>query len=343
MANTTGSAAGKTHGASHKEPSEDWMIVLDNFLDNDEQGNHNRVQHQQFQHSHNKGSSNNLTPLIGTTSVNPSTGTTSSVSRGRTSGASTAASTNSCPPSSNSTSSSQQVSESNAGTDFMENPDLSEEKKAQIRSERKRNREKQRRSDVNSQFAALTELLKRVEGYDLDSDVSDDEDEKETKKRKVNPVGGVMNITPSNRVDLIARTIAVMDRLHQVNRSLRQNVKELRKTLNKVKLGNEKSTNGVNQQGFMNSMMGGAIGGTSFGGGMMMVVPQQMGCQTTQSQGDSQKVIMMKRDGSGRICIYSDFHFTHKLNFIFVFFFVLVSLANDDDGPHDDAESNDEW
>ncbi len=326
MANTTGSGAGKTHGVSHKEPSEDWMIVLDNFLDNDEQGNQHRVQHQQFQHSNNKGSSNNLAPLIGATSVNSSTGVTSSVSQGRTAGSSTGPSTNSCPPSSNSAPSNQQVSESNAGTDFMENPDLSEEKKAQIRSERKRNREKQRRSDVNSQFAALTELLKRVEGYDLDSDVSDDEDEKETKKRKVNPVGGVMNITPSNRVDLIARTIAVMDRLHQVNRSLRQNVKELRKTLSKVKLGNEKSTNGMNQQGFINGMVGGGMGGNSFGGGMMMMVPQQMGCQAPQSQGYSQKVILMRRQSSSQIRLHSNFLFTHKVKLYFPFLLVFLYL-----------------
>lgn len=175
----------------------------------------------------------------------------------------------------------------------------SEDKKAQIRSERKRTREKQRRSDVNSQFALLTDILKRVEDYDMDSDVSDDEEDGETKKRKVKSVG-MVNVAPSNRVDLIARTVAIMERLHKVNRSLRQNVKSLRKTVKKCSStfydsgGDDlKKTGGMNVGGSVNGMGYGGSGvmmnNGNFPGMMMMMAPPTMMGQTTQ-HGDGQQV-----------------------------------------------------
>lgn len=113
-----------------------------------------------------------------------------------------------------------------------------EELKNRIRSERKRSREKQRRTDVNEQFANLMELLKEVEGCDLDSDVSDDEDEtvprKKSRHKKLNAVGA-FKASPTNRVDLISRTVAIIQRLQTVNRTLRQTVKGLRKSLKKLK------------------------------------------------------------------------------------------------------------
>merc|ERR1712085_199885 len=47
---------------------------------------------------------------------------------------------------------------------------LTAAEKARIRSERKRSREKQRRSDVNTQFTDLTALLKKIEAEDVQSD-----------------------------------------------------------------------------------------------------------------------------------------------------------------------------
>ena len=113
-----------------------------------------------------------------------------------------------------------------------------EELTNRIRSERKRSREKQRRTDVNEQFTNLMELLKVVEGCDLDSDVSDDEDEtvprKKSRHKKLNAVGA-FKASPTNRVDLISRTVAIIQRLQTVNRTLRQTVKGLRKSMKKLK------------------------------------------------------------------------------------------------------------
>ena len=245
------------------------MQVLDNFLDADE-SNHPRVYH-----AHHSGSSIASSDHI---VVEEEHGLGHSIVQAENVAVETSmetsvhSTTNDCP---------------NDNLDNLDsNADLTEEMKAQIRSERKRTREKQRRSDVNSQFTSLTELLQRVEGYDLDSDVSDDEDEPETKKRKVNSVGTI-NVAPSNRVDLISRTIAVMDRLHTVNRSLRKNVKGLRKTLKKVNatmIGGDdlKKPDMTNGSNFMNGQMQ----------GMMMMTPQQMGMMGGQNMGsgDGQQV-----------------------------------------------------
>lgn len=156
--------------------------------------------------------------------------------------------------------------------DNLDASDLSEEVKTQIRSERKRTREKQRRSDVNSQFSSLTELLKRVEGYDLDSDVSDDDDESDTKKLKSNSMSAI-NATPSNRVDLIARTIAMLDRLHKVNRSLRKKVKGLRKSVKKMNCFGPGGGD-MKKPGMMNSGM--MFGQNGQFPGMMMMMPGGM-------------------------------------------------------------------
>lgn len=231
------------------------MQVLDNFLDADESN------HQRIHHAHHSGSSTASSDHVAVEEEN-GLDQNSIVQSTNVGGSGTPLATSSV----------HSTTSAAIDTDNLDsNEDLTEEMKAQIRSERKRTREKQRRSDVNSQFTSLTELLQRVEGYDLDSDVSDDENESETKKRKINSVGAI-NVAPSNRVDLISRTIAVMDRLHTVNRSLRQNVKGLRKTLKKVNgtmgggddLNKPDMTNGNN---FMNGQMQ----------GMMMMTPQQMG------------------------------------------------------------------
>lgn len=245
------------------------MQVLDNFLDADE-SNHPRVHH-----AHHSGSSTASSDHI---VVEEEHGLSHSIAQSANAGGGTSLET------------SVHSTTSGAPIDNLDNldsnADLTEEMKAQIRSERKRTREKQRRSDVNSQFTSLTELLQRVEGYDLDSDVSDDEDEPETKKRKVNSVGTI-NVAPSNRVDLISRTIAVMDRLHTVNRSLRKNVKGLRKTLKKVNAtmvgGDDLNKDMTNGSNFMNGQMQ----------GMMMMTPQQMGMGMmgqNMGSGDGQQV-----------------------------------------------------
>merc|ERR1712228_340610 len=83
------------------------------------------------------------------------------------------------------------------------------EDRALARSERKRCREKQRRSDVNTQFSDLTTLLKRI-------------DETE----------GIPSITsPMNRVDLISKTIVTLTRIHKENQKRKAKEEELENEL----------------------------------------------------------------------------------------------------------------
>mmetsp|Transcript_36109 Transcript_36109/g.44180 ORF Transcript_36109/g.44180 Transcript_36109/m.44180 type:complete len:391 (-) Transcript_36109:171-1343(-) len=81
--------------------------------------------------------------------------------------------------------------------------------KALERSMRKRSREKQRRCNANAQFADLTTLLKKIESEEGNT-----------------PDGGASAI--SNRVDLIARTITVMEKIHNENGKRRIEVNELK-------------------------------------------------------------------------------------------------------------------
>lgn len=96
---------------------------------------------------------------------------------------------------------------------------ISAEALAQARSERKRSREKQRRSDVNKQFADLQQILRRIETEDLE-DVG----------LANMPLGG-----PTNRVDLIARTIAVLERMHDMNGKRKREVSDLNRQLEDMK------------------------------------------------------------------------------------------------------------
>ena len=98
--------------------------------------------------------------------------------------------------------------------------------KAQARSERKRSREKQRRIDVNSQIVELTNLLVKIEA---DERNELDESAPSTSKRSKS-----VNI-PSNRVDLISRTIALLKRLHSENKKRNRDVVELKEKLTEVK------------------------------------------------------------------------------------------------------------
>lgn len=97
---------------------------------------------------------------------------------------------------------------------------VEEEARAEARVERKRSRERQRRSDVNKQFADLTALLRRIETEDLDDEVT----------LSIIPLGG-----PSNRVDLIARTIAVLERMHDMSTKRKREMIDLNRELEDMK------------------------------------------------------------------------------------------------------------
>ncbi len=118
----------------------------------------------------------------------------------------------------------------------------------EVRVIKKRNRERQRRDNINSQFENLTNIVKHFESEDvmINSDLSGsnsssctDNDEghssfdkpNKRKKKKVHIPAG----TISSRIDLIARTISILERMHDVNASLRHKAKGLKRSLKEMK------------------------------------------------------------------------------------------------------------
>eukprot|EP00547_Thalassionema_nitzschioides_P002589 CAMPEP_0194209342 /NCGR_PEP_ID=MMETSP0156-20130528/7503_1 /TAXON_ID=33649 /ORGANISM="Thalassionema nitzschioides, Strain L26-B" /LENGTH=323 /DNA_ID=CAMNT_0038936497 /DNA_START=39 /DNA_END=1010 /DNA_ORIENTATION=+ len=99
--------------------------------------------------------------------------------------------------------------------------EIASEARAKARSERKRSREKQRREDVNKQFADLSQLLREIEAEDLTE---------EGCSRLPIVSGG-----PTNRVDLIGRTMVVLERIHKINKDRKNEIKELTKELEDAK------------------------------------------------------------------------------------------------------------
>ena len=108
-------------------------------------------------------------------------------------------------------------------------PEIGEDAKLQARSERKRSREKQRRSDVNKQFTDLTQLLQKIEAED-----ASDED-----KKNGSSSSRGLTFNPSNRVDLIARTILLMERLHHSNKKRKKEISSLQQQLEEAKKAGE--------------------------------------------------------------------------------------------------------
>lgn len=108
-----------------------------------------------------------------------------------------------------------QEADDGAGNEDFPGSEISAESRAKARSERKRSREKQRREDVNKQFADLSQLLRTIETEDLDDDGR----------------LPLATTSPTNRVDLIARTICILERIHQVNKNRKQEVVDLKKQL----------------------------------------------------------------------------------------------------------------
>lgn len=135
-------------------------------------------------------------------------------------------------PVNNSVATTEQPSASDS--ENLEEPEdekLSAAQKARIRSERKRSREKQRRSDVNTQFSDLTALLKKIEAEDVQNDESRQ---------------AFMELTTSsnnmNRVDLIGKTISVLGRIHNDNRKRRLAIEELTEELKVTKKRADEAT-----------------------------------------------------------------------------------------------------
>jgi Helix-loop-helix DNA-binding domain len=96
--------------------------------------------------------------------------------------------------------------------DAIESNDLKPEDLSRLsRSERKRHREKKRRSDVNKGFDDLMSLL-----VEIDPDIrAEAEDRVKRVQYKSNMAAAEENLL--SRVDLIARTVEVLRRVHQEN------------------------------------------------------------------------------------------------------------------------------
>ena len=99
--------------------------------------------------------------------------------------------------------------------------------------ERKRNREKQRRNDVNQQFTDLTELLRQIEESE-EHEVEGECDDKGSKKQRLGK-GFYGRSGPTNRIDLIARTIVVLNHLWTENKEQANEVKKLKKELKEAR------------------------------------------------------------------------------------------------------------
>ena len=130
------------------------------------------------------------------------------------------------PRESSSTNDNRHNNTASSGDCDAEDDNLEEDAKEKARSERKRSREKQRRSDVNQQFSELAELLFKIEGSE--------EDEEEKKKQRLG--GSVVSRTAStNRIELIARAIGVLNHLHEKNLERAKEIKELKSQLEEAK------------------------------------------------------------------------------------------------------------
>lgn len=147
------------------------------------------------------------------------------------------------------------------------NAEVNAESKALARSERKRTREKKRRCDVNAQFADLTTLLRRVE----EEDENEDDD---VEKR-------VTSSNPTNRVDLIARTIYMMERIHEGNIKRRKKISKLQQDImdaeKRAKVAEEKlqkvKLDGKQQMMMMVPMMVPSSNGSSSSGCLSIMPP----------------------------------------------------------------------
>ena len=131
---------------------------------------------------------------------------------------------------------------------------VGEDAKAHARSERKRSREKQRRSDVNKQFTDLTQLLQKIDAEDAaaaaaeaaaaTSNTNEELGSCDVKSSSVassatTVAASRITFNPSNRVDLIGRTILQLERLHEANKRRKNEIASLQQQLDVAKKAGE--------------------------------------------------------------------------------------------------------
>jgi len=174
-----------------------------------------------------------------------------------------------------------------ASVDRPADDGIEDDAKAQARSERKRSREKQRRCDVNRQFADLTALLKDIEAEEAEED--------KTVAR--------LAFSPTNRVDMIARTITHLERLRAVNKRRKKEVESLQQQLEQAKKAGEDTAAKLKE--------------------VMFNQPPQ-----------SKQVCVL--------CVFLNFQFENvgwTTRFVHDSFLTNFPLLGDDDGPYDGSSS----
>lgn len=127
---------------------------------------------------------------------------------------------------------------------------ISPEDSAEARTERKRSRERQRRLDVNKQFAELTDAMRKIE--------SESEDWKQQP-----------HLSATNRADIIARTVSLLNSLHAANEKRKRQVVTLEKDLEAAQKTSEETAAKLKEQMMSPQPM--------TGGKMMMMVPMMIG------------------------------------------------------------------
>jgi hypothetical protein len=106
-------------------------------------------------------------------------------------------------------------------------PGISDATRCRARIERKRSREKERRNEVNKQMQELTDVLKCIE----------DEENNRAAARNSKNGNGTSNprpfpsFSPTNRVELIGRTVAHLERLWELSKEQEVEIKKLQQKL----------------------------------------------------------------------------------------------------------------
>ena len=106
------------------------------------------------------------------------------------------------------------------------NDDLGEDNETSKRSERKRQREKQRRSDLSHAFEELSAFIVQVEPNAPDGDGNTNTNSGK-KKRKKSGDGGEES-SGITRLDLVSRALRVMKRLHRENEQNKRIIASMR-------------------------------------------------------------------------------------------------------------------
>ena len=218
--------------------------------------------------------------------------------------------------------------------------EIDEGSKSQARSERKRSREKQRRTDVNKQFGELTEVLKRIEAEEQQLQ-QERAAREEARDGTVKQNGASRMIlppfSPTNRVDLIARTIAHLERLSHVTKKQLAELQSLEDQLKAAKKSGEDMAQKLKEVVFNQQQQGGMMMGNMMGGfnpmQMAMGGANPMAMATGAPNAMSVQPQKPQVSSFAQNCRINE---SNRLR-IFAHAFFKFFIVDDDDGSHDDS------